>query len=146
MNTVDLPVKYDEQAHHLMLGTPFAAGIDIAAMGDYEIHPGVISTIHTGIRVEIPDGYFGMLCPRSSTFAKVGIELANTIGIIDSDYRGELMLKVRQVTNHDTHMIKVSNGTRLAQLILIPYATPNILPVNELSDTHRGEGGFGSTS
>ena len=106
------------------------------------IRPGETKKIHTGIKVAIPEGYFGGVYPRSSTGVKRNLMLANTIGVIDSDYRGEIMMFIYNYGSSD-QIIK--NGDRLAQLIIQPYQRFDIELVDELDETDRGEGGFGST-
>ena len=102
----------------------------------------LILVYHTGIAVEIPEGYFGMLTPRSSIFKK-SLELTNSIGIIDSNYRGEIMAKFRSTTTVVPAVYKP--GDRICQLIILPVADVQLEEVEELSETERGEGGFGST-
>ena len=125
-------------------GTNQSAGIDLPCITekDIVIKPGETKKIHTGIKVAIPEGYFGGVYPRSSTGVKRNLMLANTIGVIDSDYRGEIMMFIYNYGSSD-QIIK--NGDRLAQLIIQPYQRFDIELVDELDETDRGEGGFGST-
>ena len=106
------------------------------------IPQGYTVLIPTGIACDFPKGYFGMMFPRSSVGTKRGLVLANTSGILDNDYKGEILMAFKN-TGHGGRL--VSHGERLAQMILLPYATFNIVETDSLSDSDRGEGGFGST-
>lgn len=124
--------------------TEHAAGIDLYCNtnSDVVIGPKETVKIHTGLFVEIPDGHFGAVYPRSSTGVKKQLMLANTVGIIDSDYRGELMVFFY---NYGENEQIIQNGDRLAQLVIQPYLRCEIKKVDELTDSKRGDGGFGST-
>ena len=98
--------------------------------------------IHTGLAMEIPEGYFGAIMPRSGLATKEGLRLANCIGVIDSDYRGEIIVAIHNDTN-DVKFIK--HGDRIAQLSLIKHEEIEFVEVDSLSETERGSGGFGST-
>ena len=122
-----------------------AAGMDLHAFipeGEITIKPKETVKIRTGLKVEIPKGYFGAIYPRSSVGTKKHLMLANTVGVIDSDYRGEL---ATFFYNYGEEEILIKNGDRLSQLIIQPYEQVTIKCVDELSETERGEGGFGST-
>lgn len=95
---------------------------------------------YTGLAIEIPEGHVGLLYPRSS-ISKTSCSLRNAVGVIDSGYRGEIMLKFSCSTNLNIYNV----GDRVAQLIIMPYPQVEFEEVEELSDTDRGEGGFGST-
>lgn len=125
-------------------GTAHAAGLDLYSYTDKDIivKAGETVKVHTGVRVEIPEGYFGGVYPRSSTGVKKQLMLANTIGVIDSDYRGEIMVFFYNY-GKETQVIK--NGDRLAQLVIQPYQRCDIELVDNLNDSARGEDGFGST-
>lgn len=125
-------------------GTVYSAGIDLYSYtkDDIIIKPGETVKVHTGVKVEIPEGYFGGVYPRSSTGVKRQLMLANTIGVIDSDYRGEIMVFFY---NYGKENQVIKNGDRLAQLVIQPYQKFDIELVDELEDTARGEEGFGST-
>lgn len=125
-------------------GTAHAAGIDLYShtSKDIIIRPGETVKVHTGVKVEIPEGYFGGVYPRSSTGVKKQLMLANTIGVIDSDYRGEIMVFFYNYGNKEQ---VIKNGDRLAQLVIQPYQKCEIEIVESLEDTERGEEGFGST-
>lgn len=121
-----------------------AAGIDLYACVDpYEaIKPGDTKMIPTGVACEFPTGYFGLMFPRSSVGVKRHLVLANTAGVIDYSYNGEIMMAFTNVGD-ETQVI--NPGERLAQLILLPYVTYDIIETDTLTETDRGEGGFGST-
>ncbi len=119
------------------------AGYDlIANRGTRAIPAGATLQVKTGVRVAIPKGYAGLVVPRSSLGIK-GANLANTVGVIDSDYRGEIIVHMR---NTGTKSVVIAEGERFAQLLLIPVALPDLEIVESLDDTVRGEGGFGSTN
>ena len=124
--------------------TAGAAALDLHACteGETVISPNGRVMIPTGIAVAIPEGHVGIMAVRSSMGAKNGINLANGIGVIDSDYRGELRVTLHNTT--DT-AYTVQSGDRIAQLMVIPVTCPPIEVVDELPATERGEGGFGST-
>ena len=135
--------KLHEGAMVPQSATSGSAGLDLCARIDaaMQIQPHEFNMVSTGLSFEIPKGHFGILCPRSG-LGKEGITLANTIGIIDSDYRGEVAMMVKN--NNDFPFI-INNGMRLAQLVIVPYFSPTIEVVEELTETVRGSGGFGST-
>lgn len=122
--------------------TPSSAGADLYAATSDFIQPGKTSVIHTGISVEIPTGFFGAVFARSGLATKNGIRPANCVGIIDSDYRGEIMIPLH---NDGSEPVLISDGQRIAQLIIIPYVKVHFQKVTALSDTKRNDGGFGST-
>lgn len=121
-------------------GTPHSAGIDLRLSTIKRYENGVY-TLGTGVAVQIPYGHFGMLAVRSSTGAK-GLQLTNSVGIIDADYRGEILLKC---TFQHRGVDFPATGTRIAQLIIVPYVIGDIKVVEDLNNTHRGEDGYGST-
>ena len=107
-----------------------------------EIKPGETQFIHTGIALEIPDGLVGLVYARSGMACKKGVAPANKVGVIDSDYRGEIMVAL---FNHSKNALTVSKGERIAQLVLTPYITADFIETDSLKESVRGEGGFGST-
>jgi dUTP pyrophosphatase len=118
------------------------AGFDLRSnMEFFDIYPYEFKQIYTGVKVAIPPGYMGMIVPRSGLGSK-GFTLRNTVGIIDSDYRGEIIL---MVTNNSKSPIPINKYDRVAQLIFVPVLLPTLNLVNTLDDTIRGEGGFGHT-
>ncbi len=137
-------VKLDERAITPTYGSEWAAGADLYALmdGPVTLAAGETTLIHTGIAVEIPQGYVGLVCARSGLATKRGLAPANKVGVIDADYRGEIMVALH---NHGNLHQTVDAGERIAQLMLVPYLTAEYCQVEALSDTVRGEGGFGST-
>ena len=115
------------------------AGFDLTCTR-YEVTNGELFTYHTDIAVEIPDGYVGLLFPRSSIY-KQDLFLTNSVGVIDSGYRGEVTVKFRP------HLFAkpYDKGDRVAQMIIMPYPHVDLVEVDELSDSDRGDGGYGST-
>lgn len=104
---------------------------------------GRYSMAQTGVHVAIPEGYVGLVFPRSSAAIKRGITLKNSVGVIDSDYRGEIKLALQ--TRHPHAPVELERGERIAQLVIVPAHTPELEVVDELPETARAEGGFGST-
>ncbi|MBQ8768221.1 MAG: dUTP diphosphatase [Oscillospiraceae bacterium] len=125
-------------------GSAEAAGADLyACLEDaVSIAPGEVFWVPTGIALEVPKGCAGLIYARSSMGVKRGLAPANKVGVIDSDYRGEIRVVL---LNHSNQVQTVSPGERVAQLIITPVLTPAYEEVKELTDTARGEGGFGST-
>lgn len=125
-------------------GTEFSAGADLYACLDeaVTIEPGETKAIPTGIAVELPAGTAGLVFARSSLGTKRGLAPANKVGVIDSDYRGEMMVVLH---NHGKVTQQIAPGERVAQLLVVPVFTPGFIEAEELSDTLRGAGGFGST-
>lgn len=125
-------------------GSAWAAGADLYACLEAPviIAPGKTVLIPTGLAMEIPVGFAGLIYARSGLSVKRGLAPANKVGVIDADYRGEFMVAL---LNHGSESQTVCHGERIAQLVITPVFTPGFLEVEELSDTVRGEGGFGST-
>lgn len=125
-------------------GTPFAAGADLYACMDSSvtIEPGQTQFIHTGLAVEIPVGFAGLVYARSGLACKKGVAPANKVGVIDADYRGEIMVALH---NHSSEAVTIESCERIAQLVITPFLTAQFEETDELGDTERGEGGFGST-
>lgn len=119
------------------------AGMDLTAISENYEHSYVggdnLVTYGTGLAFEIPKGYVGLLFPRSSVYKK-DLTLSNSVGVLDSSYRGEVMFKFR-ANNHRRYSI----GERIGQIIILPYPEIEFEEVQELCDTDRGDGGFGST-
>ena len=137
--------KLNAQAIIPTRGSEEAAGWDLYACLEKDeelIMPKASTMIGTGIAVAIPDGYFGGLYARSGLACKQGLRPANCVGVIDSDYRGEIKVCLQ---NDSDNWQKVINGERIAQLIIQPYENVSMEEVDELDDTERGEGGFGHT-
>ena len=125
-------------------GSEFAAGADLYAAIDeaITIEPGETKMIPTGFAFEIPAGYAGFVYARSGLASKRGLAPANKVGVIDSDYRGEVMTALH---NHGKESQSIEPGERIAQMVIAPYITANFILADELDDTQRGTGGFGST-
>ncbi|MDE6260915.1 MAG: dUTP diphosphatase [Oscillospiraceae bacterium] len=143
--TAPVSVKLlDPRAKLPAYGSADAAGADLYALtdGPVSIAPGETVLIHTGIAVAIPQGYVGLVYARSGLATKQGLAPANKVGVIDADYRGELMVSLH---NHSGETRTVECGDRIAQLVIAPYLTAEFTPADELDDTRRGAGGFGST-
>jgi dUTP pyrophosphatase len=131
------------------------AGMDLFAISDFESNEYGTAMIRTGLSIEIPDGYVGLVFPRSSVYKSTG-RLANSVGVIDSGYRGEIMVNfdisvpslmlAMDVVPKDLFKSTVyKKGDRVAQLIVVPYPKVTFKEVKDLSETERGDGGFGST-
>lgn len=120
---------------------PTDAGFDLTAVSVSEDRIRNIVTYGTGLAVEIPEGYVGLLFPRSSVY-KVQLSLANSVGVIDSGYRGEVMFKYRVV---QPHIRRFSVGERVGQIIILPYPEIAFTEAQSLEESERAEGGFGST-
>ena len=137
--------RLNEKAIVPTRGSEYAAGYDLYAVFEEEkitIWPHDTIMIDTGWSMEIPEGYFGAIFARSGLAAKQGLRPANCVGVIDSDYRGPVKVALHNDTQeHQT----VHQGDRIAQLVVMPYKSIEFEEVDELDDTTRGEGGFGST-
>lgn len=125
-------------------GSQRAAGYDLYACADKDVVIAPHSTIKvgTGVSMAIPDGYFGAIYARSGLSAKQGLRPANCVGVIDSDYRGELIIALHNDTEDEK---TINKNERIAQLIVMPYLSFEFQETDELDDTERGSGGFGST-
>ena len=136
--------KLNDKATVPTYGSEFAAGADLYACEDGEITlaPGETRLVHTGIAMEIPEGLVGLVYARSGLACKRDLAPANKVGVIDSDYRGEIMVALH---NHGSESRTVADRERIAQIVFTPYYTAEFSVVEELSDTVRGIGGFGST-
>ena len=131
-------------AHMPTYGTAEAAGADLYACLEetLTILPGQTRGVPTGIAMEVPRGCAGLIFARSSMGVKRDLAPANKVGVIDSDYRGEIFVMLH---NHGSEIRSVEHGERVAQIVIVPVFTPGFNQVDSLSDTVRGEGGFGST-
>lgn len=136
--------KLDDRAVIPSLGSEYAAGADLYAVLDESLtikaHETVL--VHTGLAMEIPVGYAGMIFARSGLATKKGLAPANKVGVVDADYRGEVMVALHNHTNEDK---TIEHGERIAQMVIMPYFKAEFTEVEELTDTDRGTGGFGST-
>lgn len=136
--------KLNENALIPTYGTEYSAGADLYALPGEPvvIPPHKTVLIHTGIALEIPEGYAGLIFARSGFATKMGLAPANKVGVIDADYRGEIMVALH---NHSDIEATVEGGARVAQLAIMPFLKADFELCDELSDTVRGSGGFGST-
>lgn len=136
--------RLDSRAKLPAYGSADAAGADLYVLtdGPVAIAPGETALFHTGLAVAVPQGYVGLVCARSGLSCKRGLAPANKVGVIDADYRGEIMIFLH---NHSGESQVVEDGDRVAQLMIVPYLTAQFIPAEELDDTGRGAGGFGST-
>ena len=134
--------KLDERAILPTRGTAAAAGMDLYAMEQTVIAAGETVLVHTGIALAIPEGYGGFIYARSGLATKRGLAPANKVGVIDADYRGEIMVALH---NHGQSEQTVAAGERVAQLVVAPVLMAELSLTDALPDTERGEGGFGST-
>ena len=159
-----LNVKLTDGAPLPKHAKPGDAGLDLTTRETVELAPGETKMVGTGVSVEIPEGYFGMVVPRSGLGSR-GVTLSNAVGIIDSGYRGEIKAPLHN--NHPTHVgvervetpfesvieshwnmngyMTVERGERVCQLLVMPVETVECVEVDELSETDRGSGGFGSS-
>lgn len=145
MQTATVTIKkLDPRATTPTYGSEQAAGADLYAVtdGDVTIAPGETVLIHTGLSMELPVGYVGLIYARSGLASKKGLAPANKVGVIDSDYRGEFLVALH---NHSNAPQTIIHGERIAQLVIAPYLTAVFQEVSTLSETERGAGGFGST-
>lgn len=136
--------KLDERAKIPTYQTEFSAGADIYTMeGDtVTVSPHETVLLHTGFAIEIPEGYAGLIFARSGLATKKGLAPANKVGVVDADYRGECMVALH---NHSDFPVTVEGGERIAQLMIVPFLKAEFSLSEELSDTVRADGGFGST-
>lgn len=118
------------------------AGLDLKAAENALLFPGDRQAVETGVSVEIPDGYVGLLCARSGNAARRALGIVNGVGVIDSGYRGPVNVLL---INHGRSNVAVMRGDRIAQLLIVPIETPDVEIVDRLSDSERGTGGLGST-
>ena len=136
--------RLDPRAKLPVYGSPDAAGADLYALtaGPVAIPPGRTALIHTGLALAIPRGYVGLVCARSGLASKEGLAPANKVGVIDADYRGELMVALH---NHSGEERVVEDGQRVALNYTLSLHDALPISTEELEDTRRGSGGFGST-
>ena len=137
-------VKLNSEAKIPVYSSAAAAGADLCSLpgDDITILPGETVMIHTGLAMEIPEGCAAFIFARSGLASKRGLAPANKVGVVDSDYRGEVMVALH---NHSGMEQIVEQGERVAQLVIVPYLRAEFTETEALSQTQRGEGGFGST-
>ena len=136
--------KLSENAVIPTYGSEFSAGADLYACLEeaVTIEPGNTYLVKTGLAMEIPEGFAGLIYARSGLASKKGLAPANKVGVVDADYRGEIMVALH---NHSNVAATVEPGERIAQMVIAPFLKAEYSVVEELSDTVRGAGGFGST-
>lgn len=136
--------KLNEYAHEPTRGSEYAAGYDLYAAipGTYKILPYTVTNIPTGLSFELPNNTFAAIFARSGLAIKDGLRPANCVGVCDSDYRGEYIVALY---NDSKDKKFINPGDRIAQMVLLPYIPMTFNEVDELTDTVRGDGGFGST-
>ncbi len=137
--------KLNEKARIPTRGSEYAAGYDLYACLEGEkidIPPHTTAKIGTGLSIAVPNGYFGAIFARSGLASKSGLRPANCVGVADSDYRGEYIVALH---NDSDEMRTVSDGERIAQLVVMPFLEVDFVETDNLSETNRGAGGFGST-
>ncbi len=142
---VNVPFKkLDPRAKCPTYGSPLAAGADLCALLDApaDIPAGATLLIRTGLAVAIPEGYAGLIYARSGLASKRGLAPANKVGVVDADYRGEIMVALH---NHSAVTQTIEPMERIAQLVITPFLTASFTEAETLTDTARGSGGFGST-
>lgn len=140
IDSVDVPIIASQipvYAH------PGDAGADLVSTEAVRLEPGQRALVGTGVRIALPEGFVAFVVPRSGLAAKHGITIVNAPGAVDAGYRGEI--KVALLNTDATAAYEIAVGDRIAQLIVIPVARAQFVPVEELPDSLRGEGGFGST-
>ncbi len=135
--------KLSAEAKLPFRGSAEAAGYDLSALEKVVVKPGESVAVSTGLAFELPNGHYFKICPRSSLMLKQHLSMVNSVGIIDSDYRGEVRVLLRNFSAESTATI--DKHERIAQAILQKYEEMEFEEVEELSDTERGEGGIGST-
>ncbi len=137
---MNIPITGDER--NITYTHEGDAGADLRSVEDTIITPNSRILVHTGLHMAIPDGYVGMVCPRSGFALKHGVTVLNAPGIVDSGYRGEVGVIL---LNTSEQTVTVRKGDRIAQMVFVPYVHMAFEHVESLPETDRGEGGFGST-
>lgn len=137
--------KLNEKATIPQYSSEGAAALDLTAVSEKPVFEGGIGYMEygTGLAIEIPPGFVGLIFPRSSISSNTTFVLSNSVGVIDSDYRGEIKFRFKSVVPSGAKKYNV--GDRIGQLIAIPYPTLDIEVVDELGETKRGDGGYGSS-
>jgi dUTP pyrophosphatase len=135
--------RLDARARLPTRAYPGDAGLDLYALEDGALEPGERASVRTGIAVEIPDGEAGLVLPRSGLAARHGIALVNAPGLIDSGYRGEIVVLL--LNTDPSARFEMAAGDRIAQLVLVKVQTPEVVEVDALAVSERGGGGFGSS-
>jgi len=144
MMTRNLNVRLTDGASLPRHAKPGDAGLDLTTRQSVTLLPGETKTVGTGVSVEIPDGYVGLVFPRSGLGSR-GLNLSNCVGVIDSGYRGEIMAPLHNNHRPGGDEMAVERGDRVAQMVVVPFLTCKCIEVDELSSSERGNSGFGST-
>lgn len=140
--TVQLPIVLEPGAIAPEYKTPGSAGMDLCAYEDVYLEPLERKLVRTGVRIAVPEGYEAQVRPRSGLAIRFGLSMVNTPGTIDSDYRGEIQIIL---INLGKDVVSLNQGERIAQLVICPVVRAELSIVENLDQTHRGSGGFGST-
>lgn len=139
---MELKIKLEDGVEAPKYAHEGDAGLDLRITEDVWLRPGERKNVPTGVRAAIPAGYVGLCFPRSGLASKLGISLSNCVGVLDSGYRGVIGATL---VNHDKKPHLLQKGERVCQLVIVPFASCELKIVDELDNTERGEGGFGST-
>lgn len=137
---MDIPII---ASHVPAYAHPGDAGADLVSTEAVRLEPGQRALVGTGVRIALPDGYVAFVVPRSGLAAKHGITIVNAPGTVDAGYRGEI--KVSLLNTDAIEAYEIAPGDRIAQIVIMPIPRVSFLPVDELPESTRGEGGFGST-
>lgn len=137
---MDIPII---AAHPPTYSHPGDAGADLVAAEAVLLEPGQRALVGTGVRIALPSGYAAFVVPRSGLAAKHGITIVNAPGTVDAGYRGEIKVSLLNTDAHEAYQVSV--GDRIAQLVVMPVTIAQFVPVEELPESVRGDGGFGST-
>lgn len=144
MNPVNVHIKLlDPELPAPAYAKPGDAGADLRSRIDFELEPGERALVPTGVAIALPEGYVGLVHPRSGLATKNGITIVNAPGTVDSGYRGELMVTL--LNTDKTKSFHVQRGDRIAQLVIQKYEHATFTVVDELEQTERGSSGFGSS-
>lgn len=140
---MNIPVVVDSPGQLPGYARPGDAGADLRSTLDVTIAPGQRVLVPTGVRIALPAGHVGLVTPRSGLAARTGLSIVNSPGVIDSGYRGEVLVCL--VNLDPLEPIELAAGDRIAQLLVMPFVTADFTPVDALDETERGAGGYGST-
>jgi dUTP pyrophosphatase len=140
--TVPVPVEVRDGGRPPAYAKPGDAGADLAAAEDIALAPGERALVRTGVAVALPDGSVGLVTPRSGLAARHGLSIVNAPGVIDSGYRGEILVNL---VNLGTRQVHLSRGDRIAQMLVVPVLTGEFISVDSLPASDRGETGHGSS-
>lgn len=142
MTDVIVPTVADSEAMP-RYAMPGDAGADLTCRHDVDLGPGERAMVETGVRIALPEGYVGLVNPRSGLAARCGLSIVNAPGTIDSGYRGQI--KVLLINTDLRESVHLDAGSRIAQLVIVPVVQAVFQPVGDLDETERGQGGYGST-